>query len=80
MTTTLAAIPKLHLSLECGLCGHHRLLPVAALLSGLDPETTVAQVARSARCQGCRGKGYGKAQVVYVGASEYALDGARERD
>jgi hypothetical protein len=67
LLTKLSAIDGHLIWIECG-CGHHASLPVSDLLMGLSAETTVDQVAASARCGSCGKRGAAKyMRIVFKG-------------
>ena len=75
--TRLACIRSNHLPLICSICGHCALVPVSTAIEALNGTETVQNVVKHARCSQCLVKGTGLYQIVYVGESWDALEGAR---
>ena len=57
-------------------CGHVGIIAVQELIDVLGQDFELDAVERSARCSSCGFKRISNAQIIYVGASEYALLGA----
>ena len=73
--TLLWSIRNNHIVLHCR-CGHVGIIavqePIVVLRDIVQPDV----VARSARCNSCGFKRISSVQIIYVGASDYALLGA----
>ena len=69
--TKLSSIPDHEIAIECRVCGHAGLVPVAPVLAKGD--RTVAELVASARCSRCRAKIVGTYRIVYGGRSDIAM-------
>ena len=69
--TKLSSIPEHEIAIECRVCGHAGLVPVAPVLAKGD--RTVAELVAAARCSRCRAKIVGTYRIVYGGRSDIAM-------
>ena len=72
--TLLWSIRNNHIVLNCR-CGHVGIIAVQELIDVLGEDVELDVVERSARCSSCGFKRISNVQIIYVGASEYALLG-----
>ena len=73
--TLLWSIRNNHIVLHCR-CGQVGIIAVQELIDVLGEVVELGVVERSARCNSCGFKRISSVQIIYVGASEYALLGA----
>ena len=69
--TRLSSIPEHEICIECRVCGHAGLVPVAPVLAKGD--RTVAELVAAARCSRCKAKIVGTYRIVYGGRSDIAM-------
>ena len=70
--TKLSSIPEHEIAIECRVCGHAGLVPVAAVLAKGD--RTVAELVAAARCSRCRAKIVVTYRIVYGGRCRRTAD------
>ena len=75
--TLLSAISKNHFAIHCK-CGHAGLVPVQALIDKHGGDIHFDVIEGNARCSKCRTKNIERVMIIYVGASEGALQGAEQ--
>ena len=78
-STSLSSVPTHHIGVEC-VCGHAALIPVAPALDRLGPSATVKDLLDRVRCHQCNARQIMQARIVFVGASDVAMQGATDTD
>ena len=68
-----------HLYLRCR-CNQFRMVAVMELVEAYGENITLDQVRKNARCTACKRKGGIEMRLVYVGGSEFAMQGSNTKE
>jgi aerobic-type carbon monoxide dehydrogenase small subunit (CoxS/CutS family) len=75
--TKLNDIKKNHLVVYCENCEHYAILSVEELLNKYSQNTEISELLSKFRCKKCLLKGSASINIIFIGNSSKALDGAR---